>query len=349
MARFFATNRLFSNLPALACVLALLLCTALPVAAQDRSRRGRAADRELRAVLAPVIEEVRRSVVTVIGDGAIRSLGTVVDERGYVLAKASEVAGSDLLICRTGNGLDFEARVVGRDLANDLVLLHVEAEGVFDAVAFVDEPLAIGALVIVAGPEETPRQAGIVSAQPRAVAPNRLVLGVLLASNGEGVVVTRVTEDYGAADAGVEVGDVITHLMGKKVVAVQQLVGVLQEKAVGDRVTISVLRDGETLELEVELREMEPDPGSRGERMNRMGGAVSERNVGFEMVIQHDAEIRPRDCGGPLVNLEGEVVGFNIARAGRIATYALPASLVREKVDELIALDSEAASIEPEE
>lgn len=301
----------------------------------------------MQELLTPVIEEVRGSVVTVIGDGEVRALGTVVDARGYVLTKASEVVGSELLICRTDNELDFEARVVARDNANDLLLLHIDGVAL-EPVTFVDEPMEIGEWVVVAGPEAEPRQAGIVSTQPRRVAPNRLVLGVMLTPDGDGLVVTDLTEGYGAANAGVEVGDVITHLMGKKVIAVQQLVGVLQEGAVGDRVTISLQRDGDVMDLEVELNEMQPDPRSRGERMNRMGGEVSERNVGFELVVQHDAEIRPRDCGGPLVNLKGEAVGFNIARAGRIATYAIPASLVREKVAELIASDTEEAAVQPE-
>ncbi|XAL99221.1 PDZ domain-containing protein [Phycisphaeraceae bacterium D3-23] len=347
MPRFSALNRTFFNLSVAAGLSAVLLGAALPAVAQGRDRRGRTADRELQELMAPVIEDVRRSVVTIVGDDEVRALGTVVDERGYVLTKASEVAGSEVVVCRTDSELEFEARVVARDNVNDLMLLHIDGVELVP-VTLVDEELAIGEWVIVAGPEEAPRQAGIVSTRPRAVAPNRLVLGVMLAPDGMGLVVTNLTEGYGAADAGVEVGDVITHLMGKKVIAIQQLVGVLQESAMGDSVTISLLRDGETMDLDIELRENEPDPRSRGERMNRMGGEVSDRNVGFERVIQHDAEIRPRDCGGPLVNLEGEVVGFNIARAGRIATYAIPASLVQEKIAELIAEDTEEAAVRPE-
>ena len=35
------------------------------------------------------------------------------------------------------------------------------------------------------------------------------------------------------------------------------------------------------------------------------------------------------DCGGPLVDLSGKVIGINIARAGRTETYALPADVVQ--------------------
>ena len=36
----------------------------------------------------------------------------------------------------------------------------------------------------------------------------------------------------------------------------------------------------------------------------------------------------PADCGGPLVNLDGKVVGMNIARAGRTESYAIPCACV---------------------
>jgi len=38
--------------------------------------------------------------------------------------------------------------------------------------------------------------------------------------------------------------------------------------------------------------------------------------------------LEPDECGGALVDLNGKAVGINIARAGRVSTYALPSSLV---------------------
>ena len=34
----------------------------------------------------------------------------------------------------------------------------------------------------------------------------------------------------------------------------------------------------------------------------------------------------PNECGGPLVSLDGKVVGINIARGGRVDSYAMPAA-----------------------
>ena len=46
------------------------------------------------------------------------------------------------------------------------------------------------------------------------------------------------------------------------------------------------------------------------------------------MAFQHDTTLRPDQCGGPLVGLDGKVMGINIARAGRVVSYAIPADIV---------------------
>ena len=69
--------------------------------------------------------------------------------------------------------------------------------------------------------------------------------------------------------------------------------------------------------------------------MNRLGGELSRRAEGFQLAIQHDGVLQPWQCGGPLLNLDGKAIGLNIARAGRVASYALPAGLVRHLADDL--------------
>jgi serine protease Do len=51
--------------------------------------------------------------------------------------------------------------------------------------------------------------------------------------------------------------------------------------------------------------------------------------------MQHDTVLQPNQCGGPLVNLDGKAVGINIARASRVASYALPASAIKPLLEEL--------------
>ena len=74
----------------------------------------------------------------------------------------------------------------------------------------------------------------------------------------------------------------------------------------------------------------------RSEFQNNLGGKLSVRRFGFPLAFQHDTVLRPADCGGPVVDLDGHVVGFNIARAGRTESYALPADAVQGVLKELM-------------
>ncbi len=320
----------FNRVPALL-VLIALLAPQNALAQRDRGSSRIATDAQVREAFEPVVREVRASVVELTIDGDGRALGTIVDAEGYVLSKASELVGRGAIKADLSDGRRLDAELVGVDQFNDLAMLKIDADRL-TAVKLVDAEAKLGKWVACVGQGESPKAVGIVSAKPRAVQPPQLVLGVNLRPHPSGLRVQWVNPDFGAAEAGVEPNDVLTHVEQKKVIAVEQLVSKLQDRNVGDIVEVTVERGGESLKLPVRLSELTPDPNSRGERMNRMGGQISERRRGFERVLQHDAELRPDDCGSPLVNLRGEVIGLNIARAGRIETYALPSALIREKL-----------------
>ena len=75
---------------------------------------------------------------------------------------------------------------------------------------------------------------------------------------------------------------------------------------------------------------------SREEFQNQLGGDLSQRRFGFPAAFQHDTVVKPTDCGSPLVNLDGKVVGINIARAGRTETYAIDQETILGLVDEML-------------
>ena len=70
--------------------------------------------------------------------------------------------------------------------------------------------------------------------------------------------------------------------------------------------------------------------------MNRLGAVPSRRDGNFPNVFQHDTPLFPEQCGGPMVDLDGQVVGLNIARRGRAASFALPAQYVKTLVSEML-------------
>jgi serine protease Do len=77
------------------------------------------------------------------------------------------------------------------------------------------------------------------------------------ARDGYGLLVTALEEDGPAKKAGLKVGDIILKADGKKVEAVGDLSGLLQDKKKGDKVKLDVMRDKKALTLDVPVAEDE--------------------------------------------------------------------------------------------
>jgi serine protease Do len=152
-----------------------------------------------------------------------------------------------------------------------------------------------------------------------------------------------VSPDTPAEKAGLKDGDVVVSINGKPIATSIEMFAAIQTHKPGDVIQIVVHRDDAILEKSVTLgRRPGAAPGrggqgggggqgGRGGRgrpdQNRMGSELSEKST-FPTVLQHDTVIKPTDCGGPLIDLDGRVVGINVARAGRVESYALPSEIV---------------------
>src|SRR5438034_2409763 len=68
-----------------------------------------------------------------------------------------------------------------------------------------------------------------------------------------------------------------------------------------------------------------------------MGSALSSRRNGYPSILQHDSVVKPTECGGPIVDLDGKVIGINICRAGRVESWAVPAEAVQPLLFDLMA------------
>lgn len=71
----------------------------------------------------------------------------------------------------------------------------------------------------------------------------------------EGELVREVVSTSSADKAGIKVGDIITQFDGKKLTETDSLSKAIRDKKVGDRVAVTVWRDGETKEMNLDLGE----------------------------------------------------------------------------------------------
>ena len=326
----------------------LIVCALLALAgsavAQPLSTEFAKDGARFRAAFRPVVEDVHESVVRIFrGDDAV-ALGMIVSEDGLILTKASEINGTTTV--KLPDGSQVAAALVGVDRDVDLALLQVAAKGL-TPITWSDEPLAVGSWLASAGPGSLPVGVGIVGVSQRDVPAQRGMLGIELGVEraGQRPMVVGVFPDSGAEAAGLQEGDILLSIAGEAVPDRQSLLDRLAEFRPGDSLGIEILRGEETEQVRATLGSVESTLFSRQARQNTMAGPLSTRSGGFDDVVQHDTFLNPKQCGGPVVDLEGHVVGINIARAGRVETYALPTKMVLPILNRLRDQQRETAQV----
>jgi len=304
-----------------------------PTLPRSRYRNG---EETLRA-FASVSEATRYSIVKFNVNGATVALGTVVDTNGLALTKASELKKGKLT-CWLAIEQEVDAEVIGIDEEEDVALVQVHAQGL-KPVRWALGDVALGQWAITPGIAETPQAVGIISALPRRIRPPRALIGVQFEFSGAAPKIQELLPGLGAEKAGLKPGDIIVGLNHATVSNRVQVIEALREFREGQTVKLRVRREDK--EFDAEVRMMVPRSGDAGSdpyserRLSRLTGEVSQRAEGFEQAIEHDSVLPPWLCGGPLVNLDGKAIGLNIARAGRVTTYALPSRLVKRILDNL--------------
>lgn len=275
-------------------------------------------------------------------------LGTVVDKTGLILTKGSELKGA--ISVRLPDGSEYEAKYLGYHELSDLALLQIDAGDIPALAGFTDAKEAtVGNMVAVTSAESEPVAVGIISAGSRRLYDaeslidnlNKGFLGISAApaknkdGEDEGIKITSVSPGGGAAFAKLKEKDVILQIAGKPVKKFEEMKKVLDRYKPGDRVKLLIRRGEEEKEYDVKLTKKAAF--DRGDYQNTLSGELSARRTGFPKVIMHDTAIRPSECGGPLVDLDGHALGINIARAGRVETWTLPADVIKPILADLKA------------
>lgn len=288
----------------------------------------------------PVVAAAAAATVEILGEGKRVSLGTLIGVDGELVAKASELPAE--VTVRFAEDQAAPAAILARDADSDLALLRIEGDGLRGVTWPVLRGVAIGQWVVAPVPGAEP-SLGVVGAAVRPIERAGGALGVRLAydrgSAAEAVTIAEVYPESAAARAGLQEGDRIRAVDGEPVRSVDALIERVKQRNPGDTVRIDLERGGETQTMDVVLGYRSVfDPFDRNQRMS---GPTSRRRTGFAQVIQHTIPLPPDALGGPLVSLDGEVIGINIARVDRVTTYALP---VREVQGAIARLRRSAAN-----
>ena len=287
------------------------------------------------AAFSEITRPAARSVLEILKGDEVAALGTVVSPLGYVVTKRSEI-GDSLRVRLPDGGLK-TARILATDPELDLALMVVPGADLRPVRWGRSEGVRIGDWVVSPG-QGSRSWVGVISAKRREIRRVGGALGVRLSSRdaiGEGVEIIAVLPQTPAEAAGLVSGDRVLKVGERYVSTSTELISTIQEYDPGDRVLLEIVRNRERRGLEVQLGFYSIfDELNRNQRMS---GETSDRRNGFPEVIQHAIPLTPNAMGSPLLNLRGETIGINIARADRVTTYSIPAERVMASVRKMVA------------
>jgi serine protease Do len=266
------------------------------------------------------------------------ALGVIVSEDGLVVTKASQVIDEEGklrdVICELSDKRNFKPRLIGLEPQHDVALLKINARKltVIKWSTAAEGP-SLGSWVITPGIRKTPVSIGVLSVGPTEIKGG--VLGILLGDDENSTAIIRVFNGSGGERAGLKAGDVVIKVNDKEMKDRQMLQDTVRSHLAGEEITLEIKRGEELLTIKAVLGRMSDITGGRPVAQNNLGGPLSERRTGFPSVLQHDSVVQPNQCGGPVLDIHGDAVGINIARAGRISTYALPVDVIKRVVEQL--------------
>ncbi|MDB4766272.1 PDZ domain-containing protein [bacterium] len=280
-------------------------------------------------------------------------LGTLVSTNGLIVSKYS--IAKEMRHCVFQDGQKWPFRIIGFDEKKDLCLIRVNRRGLtpikfrsdlgeqnvnlrqqgFEALRLI--PPTAGSLALSVGHEDKIAAFGMVTMglhdfkiqQPQC--PDCVDLGMTVSPypslsrvNGvvyplrKGIKVLRVYPRSVGERVGLLVGDLINTVNGTSIYDRQILDQETKKVRAGDVMTMKVFRKGLPRELTYKV------PAVKKTLHDRWGGGpYSDRRFGFGPVIVHDSVLAPQDCGGPLVDVQGNVIGVNISRSMRVASFAI--------------------------
>jgi len=276
-----------------------------------------------------------KSTVQILEKNRQVALGTIVSQDGWIITKSSEVSNGSIE-AKLYDGTKADATVKYRRNDFDLVLLKIERKDLPAIQWSISSAVRVGGWLATTDTRILPIAIGVMGVASRNVRREPARLGVELDPSDGGALVRNVTLGSGADRAGLQPGDLITTIDGDRLNSQPEVMSRLKGLMAGQRVDVGILRNGKKSLVTAQMMDLTNalliDPTEM-----EVNGEISSRSTGFQNIIQHDSVIAPNQCGGPIVDVFGNAVGLNIARAGRVSSYAIPASVVSSLVVEMIS------------
>jgi serine protease Do len=321
----------------------LLIC-ALPnlAAAQDEIPLLRPEERAVVDAQSEALNATLKTKLTTAAQSTVRvwsgkkrlAYGTVIGDGRQVLTKWSEVAnGASTLVVDGPNREAHDAKLIGVYEEEDLAILEIDG-GALKPIAWSNDKPPLGAFLVAPQPDGRPAAFGVVSVLERNLRETDLAflgIGSDLEHKGPGVKISEVQPNTGAAAAGLKQGDVVLMVKERPISGLMELKSALTGTKPGETVPLRVrTNDGEkTIGVTLSKRpELPKIYNPRLEQMERMGGKISRVRDSFTQVLQSDMRPSPDQIGGPVVDLEGRVIGITVARADRTRSFIMPSAAV---------------------
>ena len=291
-----------------------------------------------------VVQAANQCVVRIKCDGQDVALGTIVGPDGWILTKASEILTNGPRSSREARspagfatGASWKRRrSVGIHPGLDLAMLKIDAVNL-PIIPWNPLQPTVGQWLATAGMEDDPlggghrqRSAAVDSAHRRShrhPTCRERRRGAHRRSDAE--------ESRGGGGPEAE-GHHHAHQRPERAER-HGMRNLMRRHKPGETIHVTVKRGQQTLEFAVKMIHFSSPGLDRQTQMNAMGVGVSGRSDNFPAVLQHDTVVRPIDCGGPVVDLSGKIVGVNISHAGRTETYCLPTDVVLASMYDLMS------------
>ncbi len=277
------------------------------------------------------LEKTRKSVVKIyLGSSSdFNSMGTIISPDGYLVTKYS-LLQSDKVVVEQYNGEKDTAELIGFDLPNDLAILKLPGNKSYPWIDLNKANDAkLGAIIATVGNQNKAHHSGVCGKSSKPMDSVKGFFGVYF---DKSAAVSKVFKNQAAQKAGIIVSDKIQSINNKEISDYDELMEILSKTYPGQIISVSILRNNQQINLKVRLG----DYFDEFDRVTSFLIPLHKRRRGFPLVFGHDMPIKLNEAGTPVINLNGDVLGINIARKSRVISYAIPSLHVFKTANKII-------------